>query len=357
MRQRPEYYILNKAADFEKGCGCRYRDGAMILDQYYFSGVFDSLNSRTGWYKLVSDFVLPVNAYMKITFFNTDSKEIVSDGRVCYIEDVINSDMDYEQKCSVLYGIRKKTVPMEKEILLTEFKKRYLFFLLEGTVTDKQAPKLYSMKLFYQPYMWTAQLPEMFGTKNDFLERYLAIFQSLYEDMEERIENAPRNYSAECADYDFLKWLSGWYCLEHPEIWNEGQLRYLVGNAARIFNRIGTKQVIEEVCWLYLGEKPEIVEYYQSLDADYRCLEGLTRQQIFISPYVFTVIVHERILTSAEQKTLARILDSIRPAHMEANIIVKSKDSSEDSYVNVGSQIPFEGMGAGGGEAGQLIIK
>lgn len=354
MRQKSKYYIMNKTTDFEKGCGCVYKDESMILNNYYISKVFDGFETQMRWYKLVSDFVLPVNTYLKITFFTTDTKEIVFDGRTYSIQKVITSDMSYEQKCVMLEELKQMTVPMEKEILLTNLTGRYLFFMLESTLADEQIPKIYSMKLFYQPHMWSQELPEIFRMQqNDFLERYLAIFQSLYEDMEQQIENTPKNYAIECADYDFLKWLSGWYCLEHPEIWNEEQLRYLMKNALRFFKRIGTRQVIEEICMLYLGEKPEIIEYYQSLEPDYICPQGLIRQQIFINPYVFTIVVHERMLNQAEQKTLARIVDSCKPAHMEANIIVKSEKIRQNSYLNVGSRIPFGSMG----EDELLILK
>jgi phage tail-like protein len=229
--------------------------------------------------------------------------------------------MQPEALARALAPIEKHRVKLSSDVLITELKGRYLVIRIDSTMTGKQPPQLYEMRIYFTPNMWLDDLPELYRKgENTFLERYLAIFQTIQEEFEEQIDGNLKNYSAATADHDFLKWLCSWYCMTEVELWTEQQLRYLLHNSFRIYQELGTSKVLEEICTLYLGTKPEIIVYSQKEDADFKDVHKLGEQRIFVHPNVFTIIV-EATLTKLQQDAFEKIVASCKPAHMEANII------------------------------------
>lgn len=321
MREKPKCFIINKKSDWLRGFGGIPADDKLTADGVFFSEPFDGGERGTRWYKLASLFKIPVNCSLKVTFFVTDSAEISVNGSVYGLGELIRSSGSPENKLR-LFSENCENVShmMTDEILLTELRGRYLFFAVRGVSSGREFPEIYEARLFFSPYMLTGFLPEIFGD-DPFLERYLAVFQSLYEDMEEKIDHAPESYTAENPDRGFLKWLSDIFQIRTADLWNEEQLRYIIKNAPRLYRYIGTKAVIEELCGLYLGCRAEVVEYYDKAERGYSDNYGIPEDKLFPDPYVFTVIVHAARLSPAVSDGLERIIDACRPAHMSANII------------------------------------
>lgn len=327
MRERPGVFILNKKSDFAKGCGGSWENERLIIGSSFVSGVYDSREKGMRWYKLELDMSLPVNSYMKLTFYAADSREIEYGGRLCDISELISSDMSFDEKKKLFAHIESFSAEAASEMLLTSVRGRYLFFSAEVHSAGNDKAYISSARLSFRPFLWVNYLPEIYRENdNSFIERYLAIFQSVYERNERMIERSALSYTAGNAPYEFLKWLSGWYCMINTELWNERQLRYLMMNASRIYSQIGTKEVIAELCELYLGERPDIIEYKSKFDKAFINGYGIGLDRIFIDPYTFTVIIKNKTLSASERETLGQIIDSCRPAHIEANIIVLRSD-------------------------------
>jgi phage tail-like protein len=333
MRKNTKHFILNKNEDFAEGCGAVYADGKMTIIKSYVSGLFDSGEANTKWYRIHAEFDLPENSNLDITIYCTDNDELFHEGKIWKLEELIASDMRVEERIRALEPLRKKTVKFAEDILITELTGRYLLFRIDSTTTGMHSPKLYEMKIYFTPNMWLDSLPEIYDNqRNKFLERYLAIFQTIYEELEEEIDGNLKNYSPDTADYDFLKWLCSWYCMTEVDLWTREQLKYLLKNSYRIYRELGTRKVMEEICSLYLGEKPEIVEYNQIDDADFKDRHNLGKGKIFIHPNVFSVIVEEP-LTKLQQDAFEKIVSSCKPAHMEANIIFLQKNNGDTEIV------------------------
>jgi phage tail-like protein len=331
MRKNTKHFILNKNEDFAEGRGAVYADGKMTIIQSYVSGVFDSGESNTSWYSIYADFDLPENSNLEITVYCTDNSELFYDGRIWRLDELASSDLRLEERVKALEPLRKKTVKFSRDILITELTGRYLLFKIDSTTTGKQSPELYGMKIYFTPNMWVDELPEIYR-ENKFLERYLAVFQTIYEELEEEIDGNLKNYSSDTASYDFLKWLCSWYCMTEVDLWTEEQLRYLLKNSYRIYQELGTRRVMEEICTLYLGETPEIIEYKQIDDVNFKDKHNLGKRKIFIHPNVFSVIV-EKPLTKLRQDAFEKIVSGCKPAHMEANIIFLQKNNGDTGIV------------------------
>lgn len=347
MRKKPEYFILNQERNFRQGCGGRIDTEGLTVTDGYISKVFDSGVKEMRWYKLSLEYEQPTNSMFSVAFYTFESDWIDVDGTVIQLEELIHSERSFEQKCAILQSARRLSVPAAKEILLTQLHGRYLLFTAHLTVAGDGLTRIRSARLFFRPDSLMQYLPEIYQTEDDgFLERYMGIFQSLYEEMEQTIETTYENYTAENADSDFLKWLSSWYGMQTADLWKESQLRYLLKNAARLYRNLGTKDMIEEVCGLYLGERPEIITYDQSEDESFVNSYPVSRDKLFIHPYVFTIVIQNAVLSAAELEKLQKIIDSCKPAHMEVNILQLAGTAQRESRVGQGILVDADDPGS-----------
>ena len=333
MRNMTQHFILNKESDFSQGMGASYEDGAACVERYYLSGLFDSGKKDMRWYRMDSVLDIPANTGMQITFYVSDEEKVEYEGQRYELCSLLKEARSLKEKKRICSTLAKKTVKYLPELLLSDLHGRYLFFLVESMPNKEFVPKLIQIRLYFQPNMWIDELPEIFRQEPDsFLERYLAIFQNIYEQMEEQIRRNSDHYSVYTQSYEFLLWLSSWYCMTQPQLWTKEQLQYLLKHSHRIYKRLGTREIMEEICELYLGEKPVIVEYYEAEEQNFKEELPLTKEQLAINPYVFTIVVRTVRLSGVQYDHFLKIVDSCKPVHMEANIIfLKQQDKQDDA--------------------------
>lgn len=331
MRNVPKFFILNKKCDFLRGCGGEVQGDALKASGLYLSELFDSGERETRWYKLETEFSLPANCSAQISFYSSESEELDADGRIVNIAELMRSSETTDEKLRLLSPLLQFTRPLSKELLLTEIRARYLFFVIRAVCSDGECPEISRVRLMFDPYMWTNFLPELYRGDNSFLERYLAIFQSLFERTESDIDRAAEYYSQDCGDGDFLRWICGCFGIETVGLWNEEQLRYILKNAPRIFGRVGTREVLAELCGLYLGCEADIAEYYQSEDVGFVNRYSIPKERLFTNPYEFALILPCGALSEEKYSGLLRIVDDFKPAYMTANIIIIPRDGTRGS--------------------------
>lgn len=348
MRKKFKYFNLNKQIDFEKGTcfGGVYFDKELRVSSdksgVYYSGILDSRKSEISWYKMIIDCDIPVNTFCRISVYSSDSRNISVNGEADDISNFLKCDIAENEKENVLRKYNLFESSMKKNILLTKVIGRYLWFKLELSASGDTSPAIKGIKIYFDYYSWINYLPEIYRTENTgFTERFLDIFQEIYEVMENKIEKTILNYTVENSDLEFLQWLADWYCIREKNLWNENQLCYILANAKRIYSLMGTKKIIEELCELYLGEKPLIIEYYMKDKTDLQIGYKIEYDRIFLNPYVFTVIVNEsKIKNNSRYISLVKIIESCKPVHMEANIIVVEDEGiNKSGYIGINSYI------------------
>ena len=339
MRQKARFFILNKKEDFGRKKGPDWENGELFWKGNavsYYSRVFDSLQKGTIWHRISADTVIPNNMICNMTVYSSDLDMVSYGTKVYSVKELLLSDND--DKDIILSGCEMLKCRLEKDFLIGAARGRYMWFKLEIYSSSDNRLRLNKMRIEFSSDSWIKFLPEVYRNDEDgFLERYLGIFQSIYEDNERKIEKSFLTYTAENCDDEFLNWLCSWYCIQGKNLWSLAQLRYILKNAYRIYSLIGTRAVTEEISELYLGEKPLIIEYYQKDDKTLVLPKEVKREQVFINPYVFSVIIKGSNISSAELGNYKKILDSIKPVHMQANIIV-TQNKRTDGFV-IGSTV------------------
>jgi phage tail-like protein len=201
---------------------------------------------------------------------------------------------------------------------------RYLFLRVEMFGLEGRPPSLTHMRVYFSVPSLLQYLPEVYGLhpeSADFLNRYLSIFQSLWLDMEEQINQTPCLFDPDVAPYPFLIWISSWIDVRYPQFWKEGRLRLLLKKIPLLYKIKGTRRGIGEIVELYTGEPCYIVEPHE-IQAIMASLPD-TSHLYTMNPFVFTVLVNEaRLPGEKERYELKRLIDDFKPAHTEAQLVI-----------------------------------
>jgi phage tail-like protein len=106
---------------------------------------------------------------------------------------------------------------------------------------------------------WLQYLPAIYSD-DEFLGRYLLIFESLLSPVTWAIDNFDLYLSPEIAPQAWLEWIASWFdLLLLPELPIDRQ-RELIRQAGWLFLRRGTRAGLQRLLELYFGVIPEITE-------------------------------------------------------------------------------------------------
>jgi phage tail-like protein len=97
----------------------------------------------------------------------------------------------------------------------------------------------------------------------DFLKRLLALFQSMFGEIESNIASLPTLFDPFAAPKEFLPWLAACLDFDLDETWSEAKQRRSIARAFQLYGWRGTPQGLREALRLYLGIDAVIVEPLQ----------------------------------------------------------------------------------------------
>ena len=96
--------------------------------------------------------------------------------------------------------------------------------------------------------------------EDDFLGRYLLIFEHVLSPISRTVDNIPYVFDADMVPRELLPWLGSWLGLLMDDRWPEERRRELVRSAAELFRWRGTRRGMREFIRLFTGYEVEIVE-------------------------------------------------------------------------------------------------
>jgi phage tail-like protein len=112
---------------------------------------------------------------------------------------------------------------------------------------------------------YASYLPVVFHESDDddgkaFLPRFLKIFESIWEPLEQRQDYIDTYFSPRTCPSSWLPWFASWFGLELDPSLSEPRVRMLLANTIEIYRWRGTKYGLTRVIEVCLGIRPVISE-------------------------------------------------------------------------------------------------
>ncbi len=132
--------------------------------------------------------------------------------------------------------------------------------------------------------------------ESDFLARFLLIFESIWEPLEQRQDHIAMYIDPHTAPVAFLSWLGGWLDLSFSEHWPENRRRRLVAEAMELYRWRGTREGMTNMIQICTGLTPQITT-------------------VPAEPFVFRVTITVPADVEVDRELVEQLIDTHKPAH------------------------------------------
>lgn len=296
--------IWNKASDYSRGYTenlcfdggiLRMEDCTGKRSGIFLSGVIDSGEKGTVWHRLVMDAWIGENMAISVIFFATDSDRLIE-----------GQGEGLSDRLIKLKPVRMLESLSPQDILLHQVRGRYLFVGMKFWGDGKAGPYVRQLRIFYPKEVLNSYLPEIYqGNKQEFLERFLSIFQSVYEDMARKIRQDTSFLDLQASKKELLLWLAQWIHVENRHLWKEENLRRYLLCGASCFGQRGTVRGLIRMVRIFTGEEPYLVEAKKGENPD-----------------SFSVLIKESAIADLRSfRAVERLIGEGKPADMQVSLI------------------------------------
>lgn len=345
---------------FKYGCEYNEQDGLTIssdnamlkgentsVKAVYISKALDSTQFETIWNRVKINSVLPEDSMISFSYFANDKAIIEYEKELILLDEYINNNkIGIVDKLSFLDNFWIEEIKNPNDILISKAKGRYLWFKLEIVSRFKNLPKIKELKVEFGQESFMKYLPEFYTSNQEnfnFLNRFLGVYQSMILDLQEDIFNISRYMDSDCADEEFLQWLSQWVAIDDTFMWSEKKLRKFIKKSFYLYKMKGTKEGLSRIIELYTGKAPVISETYEIMNCYDKNVYREKYQKLYgEDSYSFTVFIEERYVpTNQKLLELKRIVDLYKPAHTVANVVVLKPfmNLGQHIYIGINSNI------------------
>lgn len=251
-----QYSIRKNRLDKALCCGIEVdEDGKIICSNelethYMILPIIDSGTEDCNWGRLKFSMHLPQDSVVYLYVAATDSK----DGQ----DLMCDKEVGITQKKQFLSSLTCLRFLNKSDVLLYEITGRYLWVCIEiigsGVMIENMC-----IEAGGDNFMPT--FPEVYREKNSFFHRYISIFSSVSNDFSHDIEHRDYLLDISTAPKKLIELYIKWIGIDiNGGFLDENILRNLLKEAPFLIKYKGTRQCIERICELLLGEKPIITE-------------------------------------------------------------------------------------------------
>ncbi len=363
MASGTKSFVFNRQQDWEDGG--LLENFVFMQDQlcsaseqaWFFSEALDSMQTETCWHRLRMDAQIPQNTLLEVYVMAVDA---TAEERNAIDSRLRDAEIANAQKLQMFETYGKKIVNV-LDVPLFALNGQYLWFGIHIAAHTDAPIVIDAVKLEFPRIAFIDYLPQIYRKqgKNSFLSRYLMIFQSIYVDFEEKLEQTPRLFDVTTAPPAFLEWLTKWFSIEDSAQWSEEKLRKLLQNAAEIYQKKGTCDSIRQIVWHYLEEFPYLIEQFDAVQKETAPeKQTLIRQLYGDTGYTFTVLVpSECVPDSDTYMELQRLIGRCQPIDAICNLVVLPKAMYLDChcYLGINTRLPYQEQLQVGNENAPLL--
>lgn len=104
-------------------------------------------------------------------------------------------------------------------------------------------------------------LPALYTEQDELMGRFVMLFESFWQPLEDRINNIHDYLDPKLAPPDLLPWLATWVDLVLDEKWPEEKRRQLLSAMVPLYRQRGTRRGLQQYLEIYTGQQAQIVEH------------------------------------------------------------------------------------------------
>ena len=218
----------------------------------FLSAALDGGAPGTVWHKLVLDAALPLGCWITVETATSDA-----------IADLAGANLVWASPAR-----SGAPIPLAADLpdqLVQSPPGRYLRLRITLGSEGKETPSLNSLKVLYPRNSYLNLLPRLYQQDADsaaFLQRYLALFESVLTGIEDRYDAFAGELDPAAAASATLDWLAQLLDLSFDPSWPLSRRRALVAEAATLYGLRGTVAGLSRSIEVYTGSAPLILESY-----------------------------------------------------------------------------------------------
>ena len=275
----------------------------------------DSAQPDCAWGRLSLRCHLGAESMLTIRAFASNQDAIIRNNETVRIDDfLLDPDVPEKEKERLFMladGLERSGV---QDVLLTGQNGRWLWLWLE--LTGEADDVLEDLRVYVPGDNFFRTLPQVYQNDNDFLQRYLSIFSTMYQEFQEKIDALPKILDVDTAPEELLPFFASWLGLEtDPMLFTSDELRSLLKIAPQLMLNKGTRWAVETAVKLFVPEEVYLVER-NLLVEDQRHSAGLYGE----TPFDFTVMVGRKMDEKLRLR-LQFLIDQFKPVRSRYQIV------------------------------------
>lgn len=221
----------------------------------FVSRIYDSGTPGTEWNRLLLQISHPAVLQVYVYLFDD-----LQEGRQTGKKETLNERFAYLQKNAQYTSNYREMLLYGQEYGKGRFAQIGLKLFTKNVRGDRAAAQFYGYEMSFPKESFTRYLPAIYRG-NLALERFLAVHQSLYLDLERQIDNLAVSLDFEVNGKEELSLLAGWMGWgELALIGEEETLRKLLGTGMSLIRKKGSLEYYTEMVRLLLDLEPVVVE-------------------------------------------------------------------------------------------------
>ena len=274
----------------------------------------------------------------------TDTLDVIIDDQPARLDDYFaNPQVPLGEKARALQALDHVRLVNTQDLLLHDLTGQYVWVYVAVYPGEGADCTVEGIRLEFPKYSFSQYFPEIYQD-DPFFDRYLAVFQSLYLDLEKQVDRVPSLLDYESTPDENVEEMASWLGIDNSDhLFTVDQLKEMIRKIHIFQGGKGTCQALEEVVRLVTGIRPRIVEQFR-WDAP---STSLARRELMGRLYgegssQFCVILdlsHTERELPVSQEELDRLIDRYSVIGSSHRLVLLRKESHMDAhcYLDVNS--------------------
>ena len=324
-------------------------DTELVLDKNslfheIFLSPLDGVENERYWGRLHFDIRLSEDMIYYVHVLATDQDQYYDDdGRLVDISRyLLDESIDVTRKARFISELGGKRFVGLNDILLYELKGRYLYVGVELYGTEEAMISNIKVDAIGDNFM--NAFPEIYKERNSFFHRYMSLFSSVYNDMQDEIDHVYEVLDLDTCSTELLVTYGSWLGIDlSGGFLPDDVLRTLVKELYYLSKIKGTKECLTRLLEILIGKEIIVIEHSYlknfAQNVDTHISEGIGSGSV----YDVTVLVKGKVSEELKHQ-VSFIIDQFKPIRTNITLVQMDNSAVLDSnvFMDMNAMIPQE---------------